>query len=774
MRTVFTLVAIGIGLVFCLAVFFGNRPDGQGESTDGLTDSTPAQEVAVDPPPIQPTPTQGKSDPQSQKNPQVTDLATKTADTTQPPHSATAAPTDPSPPTFEGLQPRPATKSGPSIIGSVDDTSPYRLEAELTGWGAAVRYIRLNQYTTAVSGGDPYVIQQPVEATYRDNQGVETPFSVFPFAARSVIVNGIRVNLEKPTGDQPAWELIAPGTYQMTLEDLEHRPVLSITRRYWIDDHQAVYDLRCDQTLENLTDQPLRVVWEQYAQGDMPQNPSAYMGDRRTLVAGYRNFEYNPAGQFVYVEDTFLPRLTVIDAATGPLPVPGMWVSTTARGLAPLWPNDDLPAPDQRSLAWLAAMNRYFAAVVYRPATEADNPDATASRRPRSLDADFPVQGMRIFGSMGNGADDKRVMAFTLTSRPIKLAPHAAESLDLSLYAGPRKSEVFEAQPYASLELAKLVVYNLGGPCAFCTFQWLAQGLLAFLKVLHVITFDWGVSIIILVLVVRAILHPITKKSQVNMMKMGKQMQSIQPELEKLKKKYGEDPKRFQQEQMKLWREKGINPAGMLGCLPMFLQTPIWIALYAMLYYAIELRHQPAFYGLFQGISGGQWNFLADLSTADRFLQFYDHPQSIQLFMISFDYSSLNILPLLMAVVFYFQQKLTTPPPANEQAAQQQKIMKFMVLLFPIMLYSAPSGLTLYILASTAAGIVDSYIVRKHIKEAEETGTLFEKKQPKPGGFMDRMQKAIAAKQAEMMQMQQSGQSGSGGGNRAAKRRSRK
>ena len=114
-----------------------------------------------------------------------------------------------------------------------------------------------------------------------------------------------------------------------------------------------------------------------------------------------------------------------------------------------------------------------------------------------------------------------------------------------------------------------------------------------------------------------------------------------------------------------------------------------------------------------------------------------------------------------MAVMFYFQQKMTTPPAADEQQAQQQKIMKFMMLLFPFFLYPAPSGLTLYILASTTAGMIDSYYVRKHIKREEEAGTLFKKKDGKKGsGFMQRISKAVAEKQKEMEEMQRKSQTG--------------
>jgi YidC/Oxa1 family membrane protein insertase len=350
---------------------------------------------------------------------------------------------------------------------------------------------------------------------------------------------------------------------------------------------------------------------------------------------------------------------------------------------------------------------------------------------------------------------DPSVIMLTLTTKPIAVAPGKAASMDLDLYAGPRLKEVLEQQPYSSLSLIEVIRYELG--CTWFTFQWLAHGLLNFLRFLHGIIMDWGISIIILVLCVRLLLHPLTKKSQIQMTKMGKQMQSIQPELEKLKVKYANDQAKYQQEQMKLFREKNINPANMLGCAPMFLQTPIWIALYAMLYYAIELRHESAFYGIFQWISGGNWSFLADLSAPDNFIQFSGTGFSIPLIFINFHMTGINILPIFMGVMFFLQQKFTMPPAANEQAAQQQKMMKFMTLLFPFFLYSAPSGLTLYILSSTTAGMIDSYLVRKHIKEQEESGELFKPKAPrKEGGFMDRISKAMANKMAEAQRLQDS------------------
>ena len=703
MKTAITIFILSvIGLVFALAIYKSDPPAPHQHTQTPTTEAqqTPAQ------------PTNGYLDEPEAPSASLADQA----------------PVEPAVPVvaIEGLHAVAAETAQVSTVGSLTPDSGYMFEAQLTGWGAAVRYIRLSQYTQTAIDDKPLIIQQPLETSTPDGGTTR----IYPFAARAITVNGQRINLENQR-----WELGEPGQYSLTLADSQEQPVLRISRRYWASRDVATYDLRCDQQIVNLSDAPLRVVWEQYAQGDVPNDDAAYLGDRRVLVAGYHNLEYNPSRQFIYTDKTYLNRQSIIDGD-------------------PFWhDNEDLPA--DRELIWVAGLNRYFAAVVHRAVKPANNDQSQAGPIAPALDKLFPKLGQVVIGPIGPGqSNEDRKLAFTLTSAPIDLAPQSQTPLNLSLYAGPRKSEIFERQPYLSLGFAKLIVYELG--CTLCTFQPLAQGLLTFLKWIHYVARDWGVSIIFLVLCVRLVLHPITKKAQVNMFKMSKQMQSIQPEIEKLKKKYKDDQKLFQQEQLKLWREKGINPVNMLGCLPMFLQTPIWIALYAMLYFAIELRHEPAFYGVFQALSNGGWQFLGDLSSPDNFIRFSGPGYKLNLIFVHPTFAGINIIPLLMAVVFYFQQKLTTPPPANEQAAQQQKMMKFMVLLFPVMLYSAPSGLTLYILASTFAGIVDSYFVRKHVKEQEEAGKLFDKKSPpKPGGFMDRMGKALAAKQAELAKQQQ-------------------
>ena len=243
------------------------------------------------------------------------------------------------------------------------------------------------------------------------------------------------------------------------------------------------------------------------------------------------------------------------------------------------------------------------------------------------------------------------------------------------------------------------------GICGACTFQWLIDTLVWLLRAFHVVLRDWGLSIIALVVLVRAILHPITKKSQISMAKMSK----MGPEMERLKKKHGENKDELNKAMMQFYKEQGITPV--LGCLPMFLQMPIWIALWQSLQTTFELRQAP-----FLHPWGIPLTWIHDLSQPDHFITFAPIP-----LIFGFKLSALNILPLLMGLVFWIQTKMQPKPAAmTKEQEQQQKMMQWMTLLFPLMLYNGPSGLNLYILTSTAIGIVESKIVRDHIKEREE------------------------------------------------------
>ncbi len=187
-----------------------------------------------------------------------------------------------------------------------------------------------------------------------------------------------------------------------------------------------------------------------------------------------------------------------------------------------------------------------------------------------------------------------------------------------------------------------------------------------------VIPGGYGIAIILLTIFIRILFHPLHKKSTDSM----KRMQEIQPEIKSLQQKYQKDPKRLQQETMILYKNKKVNPMG--GCLPMFIQIPIFIALYTILRGAIELRFV-------------DFLWINDLSG----------PENLFAGKIPIPFNSndaLNILPILMAASMIFQQKMTSAATAitPEQKQQQKMMMVMMPLMMLFFFYDMPSGLVLY------------------------------------------------------------------------------
>lgn len=610
----------------------------------------------------------------------------------------------------------PQQAAEPVELGSIEKGQPYKIKVGLEG--AALWYAHLTDYlySAMADASKPqshYLIQSKVRAP-----GGEGWYR--PLAMRAVEVNGQRVELGGAT-----WELVrvrrdekgvaAAAEYALAIADARGGEVLEIRRTFEVT--PGSYELTCRQEVVNRGGGAVEVVWEQLGQAEAPAEASGYGIEPRGVWLGYFDLKQDPGASVIHVDDN--TRIGHADLLAGkPLP----------------WPPRNLEAGEAR-LAWAAALNRYFAVVLHRPVSVPEG--ATINGKlVAALQGLFPSLTTCVVAAPERG---KGHILLVLRSAPVKVEAGAAASMDLALFAGPRSPKLFEEPAYRALFFDDLIHYSLGGCCSIVTFQWLARLLLGFMTLIHAATFDWALAIIFLVIAVRIVLHPLTRKSQIQMTKFGKQMAGLKPEMEALKRQYEKDPRRLQVEQAKLMREKGVSPGALLGCLPMFLQMPIWIALYAMLYYAIELRHEAAFWGVFQRISGGAWGFLADLSSPDHFWVFAHHPVHVNFPLLSMvDFSALNVLPLVWGVLMFIQQKYMAPPAANEQAAQQQKIMMWSMLLFPLMLYSAPSGLTLYILASTAAGILDSHIVKQHIKREEEAGTLF-KKEPRKPGMLARM-----------------------------------
>jgi len=213
--------------------------------------------------------------------------------------------------------------------------------------------------------------------------------------------------------------------------------------------------------------------------------------------------------------------------------------------------------------------------------------------------------------------------------------------------------------------------------------------LLKVLKGCYKVIPNYGVAIIFLTILIKLVLYPLDQKSYKSM----KEMQKLQPLIAELKKKYKDDPRRAQMEQMKLFKEHKVNPFG--GCLPMLLQMPVLIAMFQMLRSAVELRKAPFVL------------WVRDLSMPDAVVDF-----NVELPLLG--HFTLNILPLILILTFILQTKISrVGSGASQQDPQQRMMGHMMTVFFGIIFYNMPSGLTLYFAISTILRSVQQYFVQK-------------------------------------------------------------
>jgi YidC/Oxa1 family membrane protein insertase len=538
-------------------------------------------------------------------------------------------------------------------IGSVlPKDSTFPLGISLTPRGAGFTSVTLNDYKKSVNAPDPYVFQQP----YVDHEDQSTPL-----ATKSITIDGTYRDLSDTN-----WKLDSSDSHsaRYVLDLLaQGKPLARLVKTFEVYHRDDVangsgWEAAVTQTVENKTDHPINIGSELIGPTSPPREQER--GGDRQIISGYlQNDEITLVHHTVeeFTKDKATKDLTKGDA--------------------------DSP------LAWGGACSAYFDAIV----------------RPLA----FPGSRVSKFSAQALDPDPDALQHYVTPSFDVaaQVAPAAVASFPFRVFLGPKLRKLLKDNYYSRPPLhydATLVM--TGGPCAYCTSDALISVLVGTLNVFHAVLRDWGLAIIALVILVRVCLHPIMKRSQANMMKMGK----MGPEIERLKKKYGEDKDAMSKAQMDLMKEQGFTP--ILGCLPMFLQMPIFIALWSCLQSTFELRQAPFLY-----FFGVHFTWIKDLAQPDKLIYFPNHPVSF--FFIHFD--ALNLLPLLVAVVSFINQKVTPKPPAaTPEAEQQQKMMQWMTLVFPLMFYNLPSGLNLYYVTSTSIGILEGKIIRKHIKDKEE------------------------------------------------------
>ena len=250
-----------------------------------------------------------------------------------------------------------------------------------------------------------------------------------------------------------------------------------------------------------------------------------------------------------------------------------------------------------------------------------------------------------------------------------EIAAGATLDFPIELYAGPQTTSVI-SQVADNLQLAK----DYGKVHIF------ASPLFWLLNKLHDYVSNWGWAIVLLTIIVKAVLYPLTNASYRSMAKM----RAVAPRLQSLKEKYGDDRMALQQAMMKMYKDEKINPLG--GCLPMLLQIPVFIGLYWAIFTSVELRQAP-------------WiGWITDLSRPDPWF----------------------ILPIIMAITMFIQTSLNPPPTDPLQA----KMMKLMPVIFSVMFFFFPAGLVFYWVVNNILTIAQQWYINKTIEKQRKNGVV--------------------------------------------------
>jgi len=329
-------------------------------------------------------------------------------------------------------------------------------------------------------------------------------------------------------------------------------------------------------------------------------------------------------------------------------------------------------APDMLSFA--GSSNRFFGAFLY-PMDEASRSNLTQ----------FEV----LTVPPRQGHEDNLTTRIRYGLNFAIPAKGAATTASFGLYIGPKSYRVFDtlAEPE---RFAPILDVDLNPPCCGIDIpggRFMAKVLIGLLGTFYEVLGNWGFAIILLTILVRGSMFPLNFKMQKSMRAYGSKMAKLKPQLEALKTRYADDQKAYQQAMIQFQREHKIMPP-IGGCLPIFLTMPIYLGLFTALRTAYDLRQQP-------------WMFwIEDLSVSD------------QLATLSFWPDAFNLLPLLWMALFIFMT-LRQPLPTDPQQRQMQMMMRFMPILFGVMLYNYASALLLYMVTSMLWSLVESTIVKK-------------------------------------------------------------
>jgi YidC/Oxa1 family membrane protein insertase len=350
---------------------------------------------------------------------------------------------------------------------------------------------------------------------------------------------------------------------------------------------------------------------------------------------------------------------------------------------------DETPTP----LIYMGVDAQYFAAVLV-PQKQEDSDAWHADSRPIRAGA---VSDEKVLHKLLN-------TSCRLTSRTEDL--EAGDSLrhTYRLFAGPKKPEL-------------LAQYRLDGLVQYGLFSGVSRILLSVLHFFHSLVGNYGIAIVMLTMLVRTCMLPISLKQTLGAQKM----QELQPEIKRINEKFKGNLEQKNRAMQELFRKHKYNPLG--GCLLVFLQLPIFMGLYRALMVDVELRQSPLIPGL-------AW--CSNLAAPDKVLRWnwWGDPTAFLVGETGYLGPYLNLLPLVTVGLYLWQQTLFMPPATDEQTAMQQKMMKWMTVLMGFMFFKVAAGLCIYFIASSLWSVAERKLLPKLVQARSGGGSSADSARP--------------------------------------------
>jgi YidC/Oxa1 family membrane protein insertase len=647
-------------------------------------------------------------------------------------------------------------------LGSADSTKPFRMVATLTSRGAALERVELNGprfmalevrsgymgYLAPIDGKGGALVRVVGASTPADLAGIQPGDVITKLDDRQITgaselldaLAGTRprqtvkvtvrrgeeqrqfdvtlartpAQVIRPEQDTIPLDIVKPGAHDplsvlLTLDEVDERRVLPSAEELadvrlrgvnWKGDKLNDHTIQFERIVAKYN---LKVIKRyQLAQSD-PSIEGPQADHHLTITIELQNLDQDKPRDLAYRLDGptglptegwwFLNRISTSWSGVGTRDVALRFEDNPATLISSLKiaegtvDEEKRPETDKAPLVYAGVDSQYFAAVLL-PQRAAPN-DVWFSE----------IKPLRV-GEVPKDVPRRKLTNVTcrLVSTKLHLEPGESAKHEFQLFVGPKQPALLAQYGTDNTTLEQLVYFG-----------WSIWGVVAaFLtKVLHFfygIVGNYGIAIIMLTVLVRLCMFPLSRKQALSAQKM----QELQPEMKKINEKFKGNNEARARAMQELWRKHNYNPMG--GCLLAFVQLPIFIGLYRALMIDVELRGAPLF--------SESIRWCSDLSAPDMLFHWGNWWPQYLFGETGWLGPYFNVLPLITIALFLVQQKMFMPPATDEQTAMQQKVMTWMMVFMGILFYKVASGLCLYFIASSLWGIGERKLLPKMIAKS--------------------------------------------------------